>query len=261
MRRALIVIQGLLMALVAIFMVSLLYTFALSMYAMFSGIKEISPEANYILMVIATMLSAVLISIWYRKNMSHKQRDRVSLRIVFSAKNIGIYLLLGAGCQLFISGLLSKLRPLLETLFSYYDDTIGSLFVANPIVVAMYVIIIAPILEELIMRGILLNRLRYGISFFAANIIQAMVFGIYHMDIIQGLYAFGTGLILGYVYEKTRTLMAPIFLHMTINALGVLLPRLTMGISINVWMQIVIGLVLLFGALFLFGINNRHKQT
>lgn len=259
MKRALIVMQGILMAIVAMFMVSLLYTFVISLYVIITGIREISPEVNYILMVIAAMISVVLISIWYRKHMSHRHRDRINLRKVFSIKNIGIYLMLGAGCQLFISGLLSKLRPLFEVLFSYYDDTMGSLFSADPIVVAIYVIILAPFLEELIMRGILLNRLRYGMSFFAANLIQAMVFGIYHMDMIQGIYAFGIGLILGYVYEKTRTLMAPIFLHMVINALGFLIQILSMGKFITLWMQIIIGVLLLFGSLHLFKINNQYK--
>ncbi|NLJ96555.1 MAG: CPBP family intramembrane metalloprotease [Clostridiales bacterium] len=261
MKRALTIIQGFLMAIVAIFLVSLLYTFFISIYVIVTGIKEISPEVNYILMVIAAFVSVVLISIWYRKYMSLRQRDSIVLKKVFSMKNIGIYLMLGIGCQLFISGILAKLRPLFETLFSYYDDTIGSLFGADPLVVILYVIIIAPILEELIMRGILFNRLRYGMTFVVANMIQSMVFGIYHMNLIQGLYAFGTGLILGYIYEKTRTLMAPIFLHMTINALGIILPNLIGEKFVNGWMQIVIGLGLLIVALYLFEINNRHKSV
>ena len=46
------------------------------------------------------------------------------------------------------------------------------------------------------LRGIMYSRLRQEISFTVANILQATVFGIYHGDIIQGIYAFGIGLYL-----------------------------------------------------------------
>lgn len=260
MKRALVIIQGLLMAFASIFVVSLLYTVITNLFMLITGVNQLNTEVDYCLMVMAVMISIIPFYIWYKKFVSHRQVESIDLKDVFSIKNIGIYLMLGIGCQLFISGVLTKLRPLFETLFSYYDQTMSGLFTSDPILVAAYVIVLAPIMEELIMRGILFNRLRYEFSFFTANLIQALVFGIYHLDIVQGIYAFVLGLILGYVYEKTRTLLSPILLHIVINASGFLLPFLPFGKYIDIWLQICIGCILLFVALHLFRNNNRSNK-
>lgn len=257
MKQALIIIQGLLMAVVAIFIVSFLYTLIAYLFMFITGLSVLSPEIDYCLMVMAVMISCIIYYIWYKKHMSIRQRELIDLREVFSIKNVRIYIMLGIGCQLFISGILSLIRPLFETLFSYYDDAMSSIFNADTVIVAAYVIIFAPLIEELILRGILFNRLRYGVTFPVANFIQALVFGIYHMDIVQGLYAFGIGLILGYLYEKTRTLLAPIFLHVVINGLGFLLQFLSIGKYITIWIAIVVGGILLFSSLYLFRKNNN----
>lgn len=258
MKRALIIIQGLLMAVAAIFLVSFLYTLITYLFMLFTGLRVLSTETNYCLMVIAVMISCIIFYLYYKKYMSIRQLEQVDLREVFSVKNVGIYIMLGIGCQLFISGIISLLRPLFETLFSYYDDTMNSIFNADIVIVAAYVIVFAPLIEELIMRGILFNRLCYGVNFPMANFIQALVFGIYHWDIVQGLYAFGIGLILGYLYEKTGTLLAPIFLHMVINGLGFLLQLLSIGKYITVWIALIVGGVLLFSSLYLFRKNNSY---
>jgi membrane protease YdiL (CAAX protease family) len=184
-----------------------------------------------------------------------------NLKDIITFRNLGIYLMMGIGCQFFVSGALALIRPLFETLFSYYDETISSIFVADTIIVAVYVIILAPIIEELMLRGILFNRLRYGISFTMANLLQAAVFGIYHWDIIQGLYAFLIGLLLGYIYERTRTLLAPIIVHIFINGSGFLLQILELGQYIPFWLAIIAGGGLLFAAINLFTKSTNHIKN
>lgn len=252
MKRAMIVAQGILMALVAFFIVSFIYTIITSIFVFITGIQDVSPGIDYCLMVMAVMVAIILFYIWYKRYGRNGILEKSDLRNIINIKNIGIYLMIGIGCQFFIAGLLTIIRPLFETLFSYYDKTISSLFVADPIIVAVYVIILAPIIEELMLRGIMFNRLRQAIPFAAANILQAAVFGIYHWDIIQGLYAFGIGLLLGYIYERSRNLLAPIIVHMFINGAGFLLQSLGLGSYINVWLAIILGAGLLFGGAYLF---------
>lgn len=252
MKQALIVIQGLLMVFVAFIIVSFLYMLATSAFMLITGLPYISPEVDYCLMVIAVMIAIIMFYVWYRKYAVKGDLEQTELKDTIAIKNLGIYLMIGIGCQLFMSRILMYLRPLLKTLFIYYDDTISSLFDADAIVVAVYVIILAPIVEELMLRGILLTRLRHGISFTAANVIQAAVFGIYHWDIVQGIYAFVIGLILGYIYEKKRTLLAPIIVHVLINGSGFLIQLLGLGPYIPSWLAILAGGGLLFGGIYLF---------
>ena len=223
-----------------------------SVFILITGLPYISPEMDYCLMVIAVMIAIIIFYLWYRKYAVKGDLEQAGLKDAFSLKSMVIYLMIGIGTQLFMSRILVYLRPLLKTLFVYYDETIGSLFVGDTIIVAVYVIILAPMVEELMLRGILFNRLRYGVSFTAANVIQAAVFGIYHWDIIQGIYAFVIGLILGYVYERTRTLLAPIVIHILINGSGFLIQWLGLGRFIPSWLAIIAGGGLLFGGSYIF---------
>lgn len=252
MRQALIIVQGLLMAFVAFIIVSFLYTIVTSIFILITGMQDINPQLDYYLMVIAVMIAIILFYFWYRRYAINGTVEQVELKNIISVRNMGIFLMMGIGCQLFVSGMLVIIRPLFERLFDYYDKTINSLFVADTVIVAVYVVILAPIIEELMLRGILFSRLRHGVSFTMANVIQATVFGLYHWDIIQGIYAFGIGLLLGYVYEKTRTLLAPIIVHVFINGSGFLLQWLALGQYLPILLAIIAGGGLLFGGIYLF---------
>lgn len=252
MKRAFIIAQGFLMVFTAFFIVSFIYTIIKSIFYLVTGLQNDNPEVDECLMVMAVMVAIILFYIWYKKYGRNGLLRQIELRDVITLKNIGIYLLMGIGCQLFVAGLLTILRPLFETLFVSYDETISSLFSTDIIIVAVYVVILAPIIEELMLRGILFGRLRQGIPFVAANILQAAVFGIYHWNIIQGIYAFALGLLLGYIYERTRTLLAPILVHIFINGSGFLLQRLSFETNIPIGLVILVGAGLLFEGIYLF---------
>lgn len=252
MKQALTIIQGLLMAFAAFFIVPFIYTIVTGIFVLITGIPEPNPKVDYCLMVMAVMISIVLFYLWYKRFANRDYVGRVDIKETIGIKNISMYLMMGVGCQLFVSGILVIIRPLFETLFSYYDRTVSSLFAADTVVVAVYVVILAPIVEELMLRGILFGRLRYGISFTAANGIQAIVFGLYHWDVIQGIYAFGIGLLLGFVYERSRSLLAPILVHVFINGSGLLMQSLSLGKYIPIYLALIIGGGLLFGGMYLF---------
>lgn len=88
-------------------------------------------------------------------------------------------------------------------------------------IVILASVILAPIGEEVLFRGITLRLAKNaGMNFFMANMIQAICFGIAHLNVVQGIYAFVMGLILGYIYEKYNSLYVPILLHALINFFG-----------------------------------------
>lgn len=62
----------------------------------------------------------------------------------------------------------------------------------------LYVGLVAPICEEVLFRGVLMKELKpLGKNF--AIVTSAMVFGLFHDDVVQGTFAFLFGLILGFV--------------------------------------------------------------
>ena len=79
-------------------------------------------------------------------------------------------------------------------------------------------IIIAPILEETLLRGVLLNYLKKHWNVKVAIIVQALVFGFMHGNVAQGFNAFIGGILFGVIYLYTNSLWADITAHMLTNA-------------------------------------------
>ena len=57
----------------------------------------------------------------------------------------------------------------------------------------------------------------------AAILISALVFGIFHGNVIQGIYAFLIGIFFAWLMERTQRILVPIVGHMSANLLVVLL--------------------------------------
>lgn len=109
----------------------------------------------------------------------------------------------------------------------------------------LYASILAPLSEELIFRGYILQSLRpYGKKF--AVVLSAFVFGIFHGNLLQTPYAFLMGLVLGYVTVEYHIGWA-VALHVFNNLiLADLLTRLTGGLSAQA--SEAVSLILLGGA-------------
>ncbi len=89
----------------------------------------------------------------------------------------------------------------------------------------LVVVVIGPILEELICRKAILDRLLpFGER--SAILLSALCFGVIHGNFYQLFYATGLGLVLGYVYARTGRLRTVCALHMLFNCLGSFLPLL-----------------------------------
>ena len=80
-------------------------------------------------------------------------------------------------------------------------------------------VVVGPIVEEIIFRKVLIDRLSiYGDH--TAIVFSAAAFGLMHGNLYQLFYAILVGLVLGYVYTVTRDIKYPIIIHMLLNLLG-----------------------------------------
>ena len=96
----------------------------------------------------------------------------------------------------------------------------------DPVVVVVAVVILAPIAEEAFFRGVAFNAwLRErGVRF--AYLASAALFAVIHASLVSLLPIFALGLALAWVYRRTRSLLAPIAMHATVNAISVTLALL-----------------------------------
>ncbi|MEI3179842.1 MAG: CPBP family intramembrane glutamic endopeptidase [Lachnospiraceae bacterium] len=79
------------------------------------------------------------------------------------------------------------------------------------------------ILEEYFFRGVLYGRCKELVSAPAAAFMTAAFFGVFHWDLVQGIYSFFMGLILAYLMEKTNTVKAPVVFHFAANLAALVL--------------------------------------
>ncbi|REL29219.1 CPBP family intramembrane metalloprotease [Rhodohalobacter sp. SW132] len=80
--------------------------------------------------------------------------------------------------------------------------------------------VVAPIVEEIVFRGILIERLGRKFGYTSALITSSVFFGFLHVSFISATIF---GLILGILYLKTRSLMLPVLIHMANNAIATFL--------------------------------------
>ena len=83
--------------------------------------------------------------------------------------------------------------------------------------------ILAPIAEEMVFRGAILRRLLDALDVrwhWAAIVVTAALFGIVHLNMAQGINAFVMGLLLGWMYMRTRSLVPGIVFHFTNNTIA-----------------------------------------
>ena len=81
-------------------------------------------------------------------------------------------------------------------------------------------VLVGPVIEEIIFRGIIFNDLRAHVNVAAAVVIQAVIFGLFHMNLLQGIYAGMIGLAFGVIYVWTKSIFASMTAHITFNILG-----------------------------------------
>ena len=101
----------------------------------------------------------------------------------------------------------------LRRLFAAIPDTLP-----NSILLFVTIAVVAPLLEEILFRGLLQNALSKRLPVWAAIALSALVFGAMHMDFYAMPPLLLMGAIFGVIYHLTGSLRVTIVLHMVNNA-------------------------------------------
>ena len=179
------------------------------------ALKYVARETWLLMLIISVVKLAVFAPMWWKsrntkERYSNENPAAVYLIVVlfFAAFNI---------VQIVVFSITDVVR-----FFPTYDS-ISELFVSDNTIMRFAIIgFLAPITEELVFRGILINRMR-GMPVWASIAIQAVLFSLVHLNLFQSLYAFVAGILLGYAYIKFRSLGVVILGHMTYNLSSLLM--------------------------------------
>lgn len=102
--------------------------------------------------------------------------------------------------------------------------------------------ILAPLAEELVFRGAILRTLLQlfnGKQHWAAITISALIFGALHMNLAQFVHAFALGLLIGWMYYRTDSIVPGVVLHWVNNTVAYvmfnLMPQMADGKLIDLF--------------------------
>lgn len=117
----------------------------------------------------------------------------------------------------YIIGELMTYTPGYDAILEFYLSVFENL---HPLVMLLGGVLIGPICEEIIFRGIILEGFLAKYTTKKAIIYSALIFGIIHFIPIQVVNAFFMGIVLGWIYIKTKSLWVCIGIHVLNNAIA-----------------------------------------
>lgn len=151
--------------------------------------------------------------------------------------SIPVLIIFGISANFVLDWLLSLASQLkfMMPFFEQYSQLAQMITGGSFILSLLAVGIIGPIFEEILFRGLIFGELRKITKVRAAIFIQAVLFGAFHMNVIQSSYAFLIGILLGYVYYRSNSIVAPAIVHIAINSSTVILGQFAPGSTLEQW--------------------------
>lgn len=184
---------------------------------------ELYTENSVVLLVWLHVWSLLITGLWYYLYVVRRQkRAGIPFAGKFTGKSFGFTVMLAFGAQLLVGLLLTIWQLAAPDMIEAYNQMMEEAGIAELSVLSVIAtVILAPVGEEIIFRGLTIEYLKKaGAGFWVINVIQALFFGIAHMNLVQGTYAFLLGLACGYVVLRYESLLAGIAVHFVFNAYG-----------------------------------------
>lgn len=216
-------------------------------------------EFNTSVMIIYALITIGVFGLWYyiKYNANYLPKPKT----VFHPLSILGIVMLVPGMQYLSTYIVSFTAALFPHWLEVYEELLESAGLDNTITISMFIysVILAPFCEELVFRGVTLRQAKKCLPFWAANLFQAFLFGVFHMNMIQGIYAFCLGLILGYICEKSGSIYNSILLHLLFNFWGTILSQFfyigDSAFSFLFWF--VFGAAMTVGGIFVFRFGTK----
>ena len=159
---------------------------------------------------------AVFIPIWIKTKARYPRWNggRLSLPVALCAVGAAI------GFNMLFSVIITFTG--VTELFPSYDLVVDVVTGGSLVIQIIAVGLIAPVAEELCFRGITMNRMS-DTKIWLALSVQAVLFGILHMNIVQGAYAALLGVFLGFLTIRYRSVIYAIIAHIAFNMYSIII--------------------------------------
>jgi membrane protease YdiL (CAAX protease family) len=186
---------------------------------------RLSQQAWFLLVVLTGEGVGLLVGF----RLARWQLSAVLANLGFSTRTLGWLLVIGTGTLLLIGSLLYALSHVFgpvepENLMNLFSVTSAVQF----FLLFVTVTVVAPTLEELLVRGILLRGLTLNRGARAGVFWSAFFFAVMHVSLLQAPAAFVNGVVWAIVLLRTGSLGATLFLHALNNGLVFLMVQVSL---------------------------------
>lgn len=206
-----------------------------------NSFQQTAMKNIYIITSIAAIITLLIYMLIFRKKEKNLWQT-CSFKAISSKQflniitgTLGLSMFSVACVNLFVTNFPSY-NKVQETIASAY----GSIFSM------ISVIILLPIFEEILFRGLISNELKKHLNLPLTIIIQAFIFGIFHGNLLQAIYASFLGAFLGLIYYWTDSIVSSISSHIFYNLLGSLVLPILISLTVKyIYVYIILGLVII----------------
>ncbi len=175
-------------------------------------------EWNWISVLTYHIIGTVIFGIWYYFSFKKPRPSVKSSFSKFTLKGALVVCVCGVALCCFSNGTVIVEMHLMPSVVEKFLQMSKLAGLEDNLWITLAAIILAPVGEEFICRGL---ALKYGKkcfgNFWIANILQALLFGVMHANLVQGIYAFVIGLVAGFFVERYHTILPGILLHFVVN--------------------------------------------
>lgn len=183
-------------------------------------VLQVSASYVYEIQALAALISIPIMVLFLRMDKKRrtaegtwKEYDKVSPVLFALAIGLGLASSYVANNLMLISGLQQSTEG--------YAELSESFFKGNLVSELLGLGVIIPIVEELVFRGLMYERLKEFMDMKFAVITAAVCFGLVHGNVVQAVFSIFLGFLLIYVYERYHSVLAPILFHVASNVLAV----------------------------------------
>lgn len=167
--------------------------------------------------VIAGALALVILWLFFK--LRRKKFAEETHLVPFDAKFWPAVLLGSLGLCLFVNfGM--QLLPIPEEVLAEYAAASEGLMEGPLLLLFMSNVIMAPLIEEILFRGLVFTRLQKAMPVWGALILSSFFFGLMHGQILWVCYTTLVGVVLGFAAWRAKSTLAPMFMHFAFNLFG-----------------------------------------
>jgi uncharacterized protein len=168
-------------------------------------------------LILIYYILAIGIPFWIVYSIRKSKTGETSFNLNIENKRIIPFVIIGTIALLFgIISPIGELIPMSDSVKKAFYEMAGQ----NGISAFILLVIAAPVLEELIFRGIILEGLIRNYSPLKSILISSFLFGLVHLNPWQFVTGFFIGIFIGWIYYKTRSLTFAIIIHASANLIA-----------------------------------------